>query len=160
MTRNIMRIVLLFTLVATLILSVVPIAQARTCSNATGAGKWGFTVTGTIITPNGPVSVVQVGRFTLDRAGNVVGSQARSLGGGIARETFKGTTTTNPDCTGSGTIQVFDESGSLVRTSGLDFVLVDNAREARYIVTSIVLPNGASIPPILAVDAKRLFPED
>jgi hypothetical protein len=38
MTRNITRMVLLFTFLATLILSVVPTAQGRTCSNATGAG--------------------------------------------------------------------------------------------------------------------------
>jgi hypothetical protein len=114
-------------------------------------------VTGTLILPSGPVSLAQVGNFTLDTAGNVVGRQTRSLGGAIGHETITGKAQTNPDCTGTATLQVFDESGALARTVTLDDVFVDNGREARYIVTSTVLPNGVSLPTITTVEAKKVF---
>jgi hypothetical protein len=35
-------------------------------------------------------------------------------------------------------------------------VYVDNAREGRAIVTSLVLANGAIVPEVLTVDARKL----
>jgi len=114
-------------------LSLPPTVLARTCSNATGAGRWEFTVTGTIILPTGAaVPVAQVGSYTADKAGNIIGTQTRSLGGNVAEETFTATASTNPDCTGKATVYVYDkQSGNLVRTSTLDVVFVDDGREAR-----------------------------
>jgi hypothetical protein len=129
------------------------------CSNATGAGKWGFTVTGSIVLPGGAaVQVAQVGRFTQDREGNLVGTQTRSLGGSVAEETFLGTLSTNPDCTGKATVNFYDKaSGDLVRTSTLDFVMDEDGRASRAIVTSTILPNGASLGPILTIEYRKTF---
>lgn len=51
-------------------------------------------------------------------AGNITGSQTRSLNGDIADETFTGTQNVNSDCTGEVSVQVF-ENGVLVRTTTL-----------------------------------------
>jgi hypothetical protein len=98
--------------------------------NATGAGHWAFTVTGMIIVPTGAaVPVAQLGSNTADMAGNTVGTQRRSLAGSIVEETFTGTTLTNPDCTGKATVYIYaKQSGTLVRTSTLNFVFIDGGR--------------------------------
>jgi hypothetical protein len=63
----------------------------------------------------------------------------------------------NPDCTGTDTIQVF-ESGILVRTTTLHVVYDDNGQEARAVFTSLVLPDGTSLPSIITIEARKLFP--
>lgn len=122
------------------------------CTNATGAGKWGFSTNGTI-PAIGPVAAT--GIFTQDKSGAITGSQTRSLNGDIADETFTGTATVNPDCTGTNTIQVF-ENGTLVRTSTLHLVYEDKGREARAVFTSLVLADGTSLATIITIEAKRL----
>ena len=107
-------------------------------------------------TINGVGPAASVGRFTSDSAGNISGSQTRSLAGQIAEETLSGSYTVNPDCTGTEVIQVF-ESGVLVRTSTLKVVFDQNGRGARAIFTQVVLPNGTVLPTVLTVDAKRIF---
>jgi hypothetical protein len=62
----------------------------------------------------------------------------------------------NPDCTGTDTIQVF-ESGVLVRTTTLHLVCDDDGREARAVFTSLVLPDGTSLPSIITIEARRVF---
>jgi len=127
-------------------------AQLPHCSNASEAGAWAFTTTGLIV-GIGPVAAV--GRFTEDAAGNITGSQTRSLAGAIAQETIAGTVTVNLDCTATATVNVF-QSGTLVRTSTLDAVYDNNGKESRGIFTSIVLPNGASLGGVLTVDFKKV----
>jgi hypothetical protein len=132
-------------------------AQAREgeCSNASVAGKWTFTTSGSI--PSiGPVAAV--GSYVADRSGNLQGSQTRSLNGDIANETFTGTATINPDCTGTDVIQVFI-SGVLVRTSTLSVIYDPDRSTARAIFTSLVLPDNTSLPTVLTIDAKRVSPE-
>src|SRR6266568_30395 len=164
MKRNIPR-TLLFVFVATLFVSMAATVQAKgkdpQCTGAGVAGEYGYTYTGTIFLPTGAaVPAASVGRFTLDAAGNFVGSQSRSVGGGIGHETITGTLTVNPDCTGPGTFKIFNESGVLVRTATQDFAYVDNEREIRGIFTSLVLqPSGISLGSVLTADAKKLFPE-
>jgi hypothetical protein len=134
---------------------VVPSGLQAACTSRTAAGTWGFTTTGSI--PGiGPVAAT--GIFTQDESGNITGTQTRSLNGAIADETFMGTATVNPDCTGTDTIQIF-EGGDLVRTSTLHVVLDDNGREARAIFTSLVLPNGPSLPTVLTIEARRVSPK-
>ena len=125
------------------------------CSNATSAGRWGFTTNGVLLLPTGPVPVTAVGHFVQDLHGNMEGSQVRSLGGGVAHETFTGTVTTNPDCTAKYTIDVYDDSGNLVRTSVLDAVFTNGGRKARVIFESIVLPSGASLPSVLSIEGEK-----
>jgi hypothetical protein len=143
---------------AVLVLSIAPAAQAEggKCSLAKVAGTSGFTTTGSI--PGiGPVSAV--GLLTIDKSGNISGSQTRSLNGDIADETIAGTATVNPDCTGTFVADVF-QSGVLVRSSTLNVVWDDNAQSARAIFTSITLPDGTKLASILTADARRLFVRD
>ena len=136
-----------------------PSGQAGQCSLAGTAGKYGFTLTGTVILPTGPVPIAAVGRATLDAAGNASGTESRSVGGGFADETFTGTYTVNSDCTGTATIQ-FYESGQLVRTSVLSLVFDNNQKEIRMVQKSLELPNGAFLPVVVTVEARRIFTEE
>ena len=139
----------------TFVLSMAATAQAsdgKHCSKASVAGKWAFTSAGSIV-DIGPLGAV--GSFIQDSSGNITGSETVSLNGAVADETFTATATVNSDCTGTDVFQVY-ESGVLVRTSTLNLVYDDNGRKARAIFTSIVLPNGIALLPILTVDAEQL----
>jgi hypothetical protein len=145
---------LLITLFALSAASAARASDTRSCSTASIAGKFGFTTTGSI--PSiGPVAAT--GLFTQDASGNITGTQTRSLNGDIADETFTGTATVNRDCTGTDTIQVF-QNGVLARTTTLHVVYDDDGREARAIFTSLVLPDGTSLPSIITIEARRIFP--
>ena len=126
------------------------------CTNASAAGTFGFTTTGSLILPSGSAPVVAVGVITFDLNGNTTGSQDRSVGGAFAHETLTGTLTVNRDCTVTLNADVFDTGGNLVRTSILPGVLVNNGREIRAMFQSIVLPNGASLPSALTVEVVRV----
>jgi hypothetical protein len=138
---------------------IAPASQAGQCSLAGTAGKYGLTLTGTLILPTGPVPIAAVVRATLDAAGNATGAESRNVGGGFADETFTGTYTVNPDCTGTATIN-FYESGQLVRTSVLSLIFDNNQREVRMVQKSLQLPNGAFVPIVATVQGKRIFSED
>ena len=127
----------------------------RACSNAGVAGEWGYTETGTVIPTTGAVPFAAVARYTLDARGNLSGTATSSSGGTVATVTLKGIGTVNSDCTGTLTVGVY-ASGTLVRTVDFDLVYVDNAREGRAIVTSLVLADGTAVPAVLTVDAKKL----
>ena len=134
-------------------MSVVPLSVRAACTNHTGAGTWGFSTNGSIPAIG---AVAATGIFTQDVSGKITGKQTRSLNGDIADETFTGTATINPDCTGTATIQVF-ESGVLVRTTTLNVVYDDGGREARAVFTSLVLADGTSLPSIITFEARRVF---
>lgn len=136
-----------------------PAAHARSCSTARTAGNYGFTLTGALTPPTGPVWVAAVGQASLDSDGNVSGTEARSLGGSFANETFTGTFSVNPDCTGTTTLN-FYEAGQLVRTSVLSIVVDNSNHEVRMVQQSLTLPNGASIPVVITVEARRIQRDD
>ena len=136
-----------------------PKAQAAQCSLNGAAGKYGFTLNGVVLTQNGPVPIAAVGKAVLDSSGNVSGTEARSVGGNFADETFTGTYTINPDCTGSTTLQFF-QSGQLVRTSVLSLIFDNNQREIRMAQKSLTLPNNVALPVVITVEARKLFTED
>ncbi len=153
MKRNLVRT--MFAL-ATLLLSLAARAQDEgICSDRAGAGQWGYILTGTLVLPTGAVPVAIVGRLTIDAAGNFSGTQTNSSG---APATVKGTITVNSDCTGTQTVSVYDQSGNVNNTAVLALVLVDNGRETRGVFTSFKLPNGASLPAFITLDAKKQFP--
>jgi hypothetical protein len=131
---------LLITLFAFTAVSASHASDARNCSTTSVAGKFGFTTTGSI-PAIGPVAATGV--FTQDRSGTITGAQTRSLNGDIADETFTGTATVNPDCTGTDTLQVF-EGGVLVRTTTLHVVYdEDGEKPARSSLLSCC-PTGPS----------------
>ena len=147
---------------ATLFLALAAVASAkghRACSNASLAGAWGYTETGTVVSPTGAVPAAAVGRYDFDSSGGFWGTQYSSAGGAVSTDTKQGTYTLNRDCTGTLTLSVYDSTGTILRrTSVWEIVLVENATEIRGIMTSLVLPNGFSLSPIMTLSAKRLFP--
>jgi hypothetical protein len=136
-----------------------PSALAAHCSLHKSAGDYGFTLTGVVIVPTGAVPIAAVGKALLDPAGNASGTESRSVGGGFADETFTGTYTVNPDCTGSATLN-FYESGQLVRTSVLSLVFDDHQHEIRMVQKSLELPTGDFLPVVITVNATRTGEED
>jgi len=149
---------------ASLLVSLAAAAPAQdhedsTCSIARVAGDWGYTETGTLILPSGAVPFASVGKYTVDAEGNLSGKRNGSEGGIIQTAMVKGTATVNADCTGALAISLYDQSGNLLDTVIKALVYVDNAREARAIVTSVVLPDGTSVLPVITMNAKKLFPK-
>jgi hypothetical protein len=138
-----------------LLACLVPAAQAANCSTATVAGSWGLTLTGTLLLPTGPIPAAGVLRATVDVEGNITGTEARSVGGAYADETFTGTWTVNADCTGSATASFF-ENGQLVRTSVLAVVFDDNSKELRIVQKSLTLPDGTTqVPVVITAEGKK-----
>ncbi len=98
-----------------------------------------------------------MGILTLDAAGNLLGGKATAnLNGSVTHETFSGTYTVNPDCTGKSTIDVLDLSGNKILTITFEFVVDDNLQGLRSIFTSAVLPNGTPLATVITSDAKRV----
>ena len=163
MKRNFRSTMLVILFYAALAMSTVPTAQAQDegrCSNATAAGKWGFTTAGTVFLASGPAPVVVVGSFKLDAAGNLEGAQTRSLNGlPVNRETISGTILVNSDCTATATISVF-HADVLNRTATLDLVFVENLRGVRGVFTSAISASGASIATVLTFDGKKQLTGD
>ena len=128
----------------------------RTCSNASVAGDWAYTETGSVIPATVAVPFAAVAKYTLDADGNLTGTATSSSGGTVSNVTLHGTGSVNSDCTGTLSVGVY-ASGNLVRTANFELVYVDNSRKARAIITSLVLANGTSVPAVLTVDAQKLF---
>jgi hypothetical protein len=154
MKRKTQHATLMLVVLVALLASVPPAAYAARCSTATVAGTWGFTLTGVVILPSGPVPGGAIGRTVADVDGNLTGTEARNIGGGYADETFTGSWTVNPDCTGSITINIY-ESGQLVRTSVLTMVFDDNSKAARMVQKSLTLPDGTQLPVILTLEGRK-----
>ena len=131
-------------------------AQAQHCTNARLAGNWTFLLSGTLILPTGPVPIAAVGTATLAANGTLSGTEARSVGGQYADETETGTFSVDSDCTGSLTINFF-EDGQLVRVSVLSFVVDTANTEIRMVQKSLTLPDGTVLPIIATVEAKRML---
>jgi hypothetical protein len=134
-------------------------AEAAHCSTAAAAGNWAYTYTGTIVTPSGPLPVAAVGHFREDTAGNLTGSQARSVAGISGVADISGTASVNKDCTGSATIGVF-VNGVLQRTAVLALALDSNMNHARAIFQSVTLPDGTSLPVVITIDYTRVVSRD
>ena len=150
----------LLVLGATFVLALVPLqAEASHCSNASQAGNWAYTYTGTIFTQNGPLPTASVGRFSQDAVGNVTGRQTRSVAGNPGVEDIAGNVTVNKDCTATATINVF-VNGQLQRSAVLALVYDNNRNHARMIFQSLTLPDGTNVPVVITIDANRLFSED
>ena len=142
----------------TVLLMTAATAEAHECSMLGAAGRYGFTLTGVLITSSGAVPVAAVGKATVDASGHVTGGESRSVGGEYAEETMSGTLTVNSDCTGTMTVEFF-EAGNLVRTSVLSVAFVDNQNELQMVQKSLTLPNGAAVPVVITAVAKKQFLE-
>jgi hypothetical protein len=133
--------------------------DGRHCSGTSVAGNWAYTYTGTIFTQNGPLPAASVGRYNQDAAGNVTGSQARSVAGNSGVEDIAGNVTVNKDCTATATINVL-VNGQLQRSAVLAVVYDNNGNHARMIFQSLTLPDGTNVPVVITLDAAKLFSKD
>ena len=154
MTGNNVRTMFAIAFSVLLLAILTPAAQAANCSPATVKGDWAITLSGTLLLPTGPVPVAAVVRATLNLDGTVTGTEARSVGGGYADETMSGTYTVNSDCTGSATVN-FYENGQLVRTSALSTVFDDNSKQIRMVQKSLTLPDGTQLPVVVLVEGRK-----
>jgi hypothetical protein len=157
MKRVILHTTMAITLLATLHLCSATVTRAQEeagCSSASVAGKWGFTTNGTVV-DIGPRD--SVGIFTLDGTGKLVNGKATaSLNGTVTEETFSGTYSVSPDCTGKLSIEIFDQSGNEILAATLNLVFDEDVREMRALFTSATLPNGAPLGTVISVQAKRV----
>ncbi|HXJ89442.1 MAG TPA: hypothetical protein VMS18_21680 [Candidatus Binatia bacterium] len=128
------------------------------CSNASTSGNWAYTYTGTIFTPNGPLPAASVGHFFQDSAGNLRGSQTRSVAGQSGLEDISGTNSVSRDCTASLTINVL-VSGQLLRTAELAAVYDSSGNHVRAIFQSLTLPDGTNVPVVITIDGNRTSKE-
>jgi hypothetical protein len=147
------KLVILFA--ATLIVSMSASAFAKDkdeCSLARAAGKWSLTDQGTVV---GIGPRVAVGVFELDASGNLTdGVAASSLNGSVASETFSGTYTVNPDCSGTFDVKIYSGSTELFELTA--FTAFDNdMREMRAVFTSVVAPDGTSLQSVISLDARK-----
>jgi len=150
----------LLLLCATSLLMLVPLqGQVGRCSNVGQAGSWAYTYIGTIFTPGGPVPAASVGHFSQDAAGNIAGSQARSVAGSSGVEDIEGSVAVNQDCTATATINVL-VAGVLQRTAVLALVYDTNKNHARMIFQSLKLPDGTNVPVVITIDANRVVNKD
>jgi hypothetical protein len=99
--------------------------------------------------------VAVVGRYTLNADGSISGTQTRSVAGATAQEVFKGSATVNSDCTTTGTVNIYDQSGNLLRTATLAAVFVNNGKELREIFESLVLADGTVLPVVITGQASK-----
>jgi len=157
----------------TILIALAPVASAQewagqdtsrrhkspTCTMAGRAGEYGLTWSGTMFLPTGAVPAVSVGKITFDDAGNVEGAQTVSRGGAVSELTFRGTYTVNPDCRGTITVSVYDQSGSLASNVTWATVSFNNMTEAHGVMTSFVAANGANVPVAITSHVVKLFPE-
>jgi len=157
---------------ATLMLSMASLAsaQGQSCSAARMAGEYGHILSGVVYPPTLPpgtaVAFEAVGKTTIDKDGNITGTQHSSLGGTVSKETIRGSITFNDDCTITWTVGIYDEMGTtLLRTVNWSGVIVGNGTDAesRSIITSLVMhltvngiPVNMPIPAAVTCAVKRM----
>jgi len=124
-------------------------AQATQCSLANVAGSYGYTTSGFVAIASGTfLPAAAAGRITFDGNGHVNGIQTRVVAGSSLDETYSGTYSVNPNCTGSFTVLVEPDT----RTSTVDLVWTDNTNGASAVFTN---PGF-----ILTATARRISPRE
>ncbi|MGH8264177.1 MAG: hypothetical protein ACRETU_13320 [Steroidobacterales bacterium] len=114
------------------------------------AGDYGYTSTGSIVTPAvGPF--VAVGRVTFTDSGTFTGQQTTSVAGNLVDETVQGTYTVDPDCTGSAVVFVYHGS-TLARTTTIRLVWDLHESDVR----AIFMTPGTSI----TISGRRIFRDE
>jgi len=145
MARTTLGIIFFAVLVA-----LTPAVQAHGCAMSDVAGNYGYTSSGTIVTP--PVGVfATVGHVTFSPSGTLSGAQTTSIAGNFFDETVSGTYSVNSDCTGIATVNIYHGT-TLARTTNLNLVWVDNEKEVR----AIFLTAGT----VITIDAKKMSHEE
>jgi hypothetical protein len=146
----------LLVLAAAFVFALTPVQARAHCSNASTAGNWDYTYTGTIFTQSGPVPAASVGHYKQDAAGNIKGNQTRSVAGDSGVEDIAGSVSVNKDCTANATIKVF-VSGQLQRTAVLALTYDSDGNHVRMIFQSLTLPDNTNVPVVITNEGNRLF---
>ncbi len=116
------------------------------CTLADAAGSYGYTSSGTIVTPAvGPFTAV--GHVTFTESGTFGGAQTTSVAGNLVDETVQGTFTINADCTGAATVYVYHGT-TLARVSHINLVWDNHQNEVR----AIFLNPGTNI----SIEARKM----
>jgi hypothetical protein len=131
------------------LVTMAPAVQAHGCTMSDVAGQYGYTSSGTIVTP-AVGAFATVGHVTFSASGSINGAQTTSIAGNFFEETVSGTFSVNPDCTGTGTVNIYHGT-TLARTTNLNLVWDDNQKEVR----AIFLTAGT----VITIDAKKMFYE-
>jgi hypothetical protein len=155
MNHKIPTTVLTLIIAVGLIVGIAPLAYAGgPCSLARAAaeGNWSFTDNGTVI---GVGPRTAVGVFTLDGNGNLLNGKATSsLDGVVESETFSGTYTANPDCTGSFDVKIYSGGSELFEVT-IFASFDDNLKQVRGVFTSVVTPNGTALPTVINLEGRK-----
>jgi len=146
----------LVTLGSILVLCLISRPAASQCSRGSVSGPWAYTYSGSILTASGALPAAAVGHFRQDEAGNVSGSQVRSVAGDSANEDISGKVAVHQDCSATATINVF-ASGVLQRTAVLSLVYDIGGNHVRIIFQSLTLPDGTNVPVVLTADGNRVL---
>jgi len=126
--------------------------ESHACSLARSGGKWSFTDQGTVL---GIGSRTAIGVFALDGAGNLQnGIATASLAGSVASETFSGTYTVNPDCTGTISVEIFS-SGTEILAVTLSIAFDEDMKHIRGIFSSATTPNRTQLATVIILDAQK-----
>jgi hypothetical protein len=126
--------------------------QGDRCSLKKSAGRYSMTDNGTVV---GVGPRTAVGVFKLDGKGNLTdGVAASSLNGSVANETFIGTYTVNPDCSGSASAQIYS-GGVLILQLTAFIAFDDDMKEMRMLFTSVSLPDGTVLPSVINLEARK-----
>jgi hypothetical protein len=105
------------------------IGGASTCTNATIAGSYGYTLSGWIFTTAGAeLPFADSGNLASDEKGNLSGSSTYGLDGSIQPRTLTGTYSVNSDCTGTATLK-----DNLGNTAGLNLLIAENGRSFQLV---------------------------
>jgi len=129
------------------------------CSLARVAGDWGYSLQGTFFPPTAPggIPVAFVGRFTVEESGDLSGTQTSNANGAVTYDVLKGTLTVDPDCTGTQTVAIYNQQGTLLRTAVWAVVFVDDEKEVRGTFESLTSASGTNVPAIAISNGKRQF---
>ena len=137
---------------ALLFSTVAPAHASGPCSLARAAGSWSLTDSGTVI---GVGDRVAVGVFKLDASGNLTnGVAASSLAGTVASETFSGTYTVNPDCSGSFDVKIYSGGVEIFEFTAFT-AFDDDMKEMRAVFTSVVPPIGPPLATVIGLQARK-----
>jgi len=99
------------------------------CSDATIAGRYGFSISGKNLGLGG-IDFILLGQFTTDGAGTLTGKGTQNVEGEINRLPFTGEYHVNNDC--SGVVTITFSSGI---AANLDFVIVNGGKEVLLIAS-------------------------
>ena len=121
---------LIVLLAASATLSAQALGSNQSCTNASFAGTYGYTLNGWVLSSSGYLPFADSGSITPDGNGNFSGSSTFSLNGQPQSRTFTGTYTLNSDCRGTAKF-----SDNLSETINLNLLIAGNGQQIQLIQT-------------------------